>query len=134
MSLNVIIPALSFAAGTLIGVAAHCCFSTAENDAEYYRSLCEIQKDALRRTREQCKVFGAAAKLDAAAAKKGNKEIKALRRENALLKKNLRRRRRIFKSSARGAHRNKYKPHRPRRKPGNTRIRTIVPDEFYNAG
>lgn len=129
MSLNVIIPALSFAAGALIGALAHCYFSTTAIDIEYYRSLCESQKDSLRKAKEQCEVLGAAITLDARAAKK---EIKTLRRENALLKKNLRRRRRIFKSSARGAHRNKYKPRRPRRKPA--RIRTIVPDEFYNAG
>lgn len=127
--MTVIIPALSFAAGALIGALAHCHFSTTAIDIEYYRSLCESQKDSLRKAKEQCEVLGAAITLDARAAKK---EIKTLRRENALLKKNLRRRRRIFKSSARGAHRNKYKPRRPRRKPA--RIRTIVPDEFYNAG
>lgn len=131
MSLSVIMPALSFAAGALVGVAAHCYFSTAAIDIEYYRSLCESQKDSLRKAKEQCEVLGAAITLDAKAAKK---EIKTLRRENALLKKNLRRRRRIFKSSARGAHRNKYKSRRPRRKPEPARIMTIVPDEFYNAG
>lgn len=130
--MTVIIPALSFVAGALIGAMAQCYFSTAAIDAEYYRSLCESQKDSLRKAKEQCEVLGASVTLNAQAAKK---EIKALRRENTQLKKSLRRRRKIFKSSARGAHRNKYKPRRPRHKSRPAPcIGTIVSNDFYNVG
>lgn len=131
MSLYIIVSVLSFTFGTLVGVAAHCYFSTASVNVKYYRSQYESLKDLIREANEQCEVLAAAAKLDAVAAKQGNKEIKSLRRKNAQLKKSLRRRRRIFKVSSRGARRNKYKPSRPRRRSEHVRISPIAPNDFY---